>query len=159
MFSVNLLWGCWPLLKIMSGIGEQRTCRRKLLTSAFDPLETSNFNICCTAKVVWKSCRKVIELKRRGDGALNPAGERRHVVAMRLVLFGLGEIRTRPVDDHVIASESCHDAYLLTATAPHNDLHSQFDRRLALAFHLSAKWSRYRLSFDAERSRMKIECQ
>jgi hypothetical protein len=56
---------------------------------------------------------------------------------MRLVLLGLAEVRISPADEHVLALDSRHDAYVILAAAPYRHLHSQLDSCLLLsALHL-----------------------
>jgi hypothetical protein len=84
--------------------------------------------------------------KRRKIGALppppkvaprsQPSSQRHHGIAMRLVLLGLAEVRISPADEHVLALDSRHDAYVILAAAPYRHLHSQLDSRFFVAaFH------------------------
>lgn len=47
-----------------------------------------------------------------------PSSQRHHAIAMRLVLLGLAEVRISPADEHVLALDSRHDAYVILAAAP-----------------------------------------
>src|SRR5690242_12093832 len=62
-----------------------------------------------------------------------PSGQRRHVIAMRLVLRGLAEIRSGPAHEHIVGFDPGDDADVILAAAPDRDLHSQLDLRLLLA--------------------------
>ena len=62
-----------------------------------------------------------------------PSSQRHHAIAMRLVLLGLAEVRISPADEHVLALDSRHDAYVILAAAPYRHLHSQLDSRLLLS--------------------------
>jgi hypothetical protein len=65
-----------------------------------------------------------------------PSSQRHHVIAMRLVLLGLAEVRISPADEHVLALDSRHDAYVSLGAAPDRHLHSQLDSRFFVAaFH------------------------
>jgi hypothetical protein len=52
------------------------------------------------------------------------------VVAMRLVLPGLAEVRISTADEHVLALDSRHDAYVIPSTASYRHLHSQLDTQV-----------------------------
>jgi|SRR5690348_700598 hypothetical protein len=56
-----------------------------------------------------------------------PSSQRHHVIAMRLVLLGLAEVRISPADEHVLALDLRHDAYVSLGAAPDRHLHSQLD--------------------------------
>ena len=68
---------------------------------------------------------------------------------MRLVLLGLAEVRISPADEHVLALDSRHDAYVILGAALDRHLHSQLDNCCPLKDHALRKASTLRPQMSA----------